>query len=196
MYHALDDLGRNHLKWLNLWSLAESICRQNESLEKVYYFSAFARWLPDSYARHRQYHAALKSRGVTCHMARFKDKPQNCRSCGNRWIGHEEKETDVHFALSFLEDAMDGAFDRAIIVSADSDYVPAIKKVRNRFPRKEVFIAAPPKRLGMARDLVKVGTGKMEITPGRVAKHLLPVTGVDGSGNTIFERPADYAPPV
>src|SRR5665213_4427847 len=116
LYHAIADLRRPHLKWVNLWALAESLCRGGEILEKVAYFSAYATWMPGPYARHREYVAALKSVGVECHIARFSEQTARCKACGTTWREHEEKETDVHFSLTFLEDAVDNVFDRAIII--------------------------------------------------------------------------------
>jgi hypothetical protein len=126
LYHAIVDLNRPYLKWVNLSALAQSLCRAGETLAKVEYFSAYATWKPDQYSRHRQYVAALKNFGVVCNMARFSEKSAGCLSCGAKWKRHEEKETDVHFSLTLLEDAIDDVFDRAIIISADSDHVPAV----------------------------------------------------------------------
>jgi hypothetical protein len=136
LYHSLDDLKKPHLKWLDLWALAKSLCRHGETLEKVAYFSAYATWRPDAYARHRQYVAALKSSGVECHMARFSEQHARCHKCGATWKRHEEKETDVHFSLTFLEDAIDDIFDRAIIISADGDHIPAVRKIKNPLASK------------------------------------------------------------
>jgi len=105
LYHAIDQLRKPHLKWVDLWSLAFSLCRPGEELVKVAYFSAYATWLPASYARHRQYVAALRAKNVECHIARFNEKMSSCKSCGATWKTHEEKETDVHFSMTFLEDA-------------------------------------------------------------------------------------------
>ena len=46
LYHAIHDLQKPHLKWVNLWALAQSICRSGETLTKVAYFSAYATWIP------------------------------------------------------------------------------------------------------------------------------------------------------
>jgi NYN domain len=150
LYHAIDDLQKPHLKWVNLWALAQSICRPDETLIKVAYFSAYATWKPDAYSRHRQYVAALKSANVQRHMARFSEKSARCRKCKATWKQHEEKETDVHFSLT-LEDAIDNVFDRALIVCADSDHVPAVRRVRTRLPAKQIFAATPPGRHAHAR---------------------------------------------
>jgi hypothetical protein len=80
LYHSIDDLGKPHLKWVDLWALAQSLCRPGETLVKVAYFSAYATWRPDAYARHRQYVAALQNSGVECHMARFSEQSARCHS--------------------------------------------------------------------------------------------------------------------
>jgi len=40
LYHAIDDLRKPHLKWLDLKALAASICGENETLVATKYFSA------------------------------------------------------------------------------------------------------------------------------------------------------------
>lgn len=195
LYHAIDDLNKPHLKWVDLWALAKSLCRDKETLVKVSYFSAYATWRPDKYARHREYVAALKHAGVECHMARFSEQTTNCMNCGKTWKRHEEKETDVHFSLTLLEDAFDDVFDRALVISADGDHVPAVRRVRARFPGKQVFAATPPGRHGKAREMLRACHSGTNITPGRVAKWLLPEFVRDDKGNLIATRPAGYAPP-
>jgi len=196
LYHAIDDLKKPHLKWVDLRALAQSLCRQGESLVKIAYFSAYATWIPASYTRHRQYVAALRQVGVHCHMARFSEQRASCKACGATWKRHEEKETDVHFSLTFLEDAVDDVFSRAIIISADSDHCPAVRCVRRRYPGKQIFVAAPPGRHSHARELLSVCNSGMEITQGRIAKHLLPEKIFDDTGvKIIATRPPSYAPP-
>jgi uncharacterized LabA/DUF88 family protein len=120
-------------------------------------------------------------------MARFSEKNAHCKKCGAAWKTHEEKETDVHFSLTFLEDAIDDIFDRAIIVSADSDHVPAVRRVRARYAGKQVFVATPPGRHGKARELVNACNSGMPITTGRIAKCLFHklVTTKDGKNRCV-----------
>jgi len=190
LYHAIDELRKPKLKWVDLWCLSESLLRGGERLVGVNYFSAFATWMPDRYARHRAYVRALRHRGVTPHMAKFKEKTQKCFGCGNTWISREEKETDVHIAVRLVSDGLNDLFDRAILITADSDLKPAVSTVRSERPKKEVFIAAPPGRYGYARDL----NPHMAITAGRVAKCLLPKRLQDAKGKLVAERPAAYDP--
>ncbi|MAF96445.1 MAG: NYN domain-containing protein [Rhodospirillaceae bacterium] len=190
LYHAIDDLRQPHLKWLDLWALAETLAHPRETVAAVHYFSAFPTWRKKTFARHREYVKALESRGVTVHLASFKKKPRQCFACGATWTDHEEKETDVHVAVQLVADALTNAFDRAILISADSDLAPAIRKVREVAPRKAILVAAPPGRFTHARDLEP----KLEITRGRVVKCLLPER-IEADGKTVATRPANYTPP-
>jgi NYN domain-containing protein len=190
LYHALADLGEPSLKWVNLWSLSQSLSRREEQLVGVKYFSAFATWLPGPYARHRQYVRALEAVGVRPIIGRFKEKPRRCARCGASWIAHEEKETDVNIAIHLVQDTLTDQFDRAIIVSADSDLAPALKLAKSHAPPKEIFVAAPPGRFAHARDLHP----RLEITKGRIAKHLLGATIRNSAGAIIATRPVEYDP--
>jgi hypothetical protein len=124
-----------------------------------------------------------------------REQTANCRACGAQWKRHEEKETDVHFSLTFLEDAIDDVFDRAIIISADSDHIPAVRRVRVRLPKKQIFAATPPGRHGTARGLLDVCHSGTNITRGRIAKRLFPQIVTDRKGNVVVRRPAKYDPP-
>src|SRR3982751_2313408 len=95
LYHAVDDLHLNHLKWVNLRLLCEQFApAPRYSLGQIIYCSAFATWLPDAYKRHREFVSALEAAGVTPIMGRFKVKDRRCRLCGQTGQYHEEKETD------------------------------------------------------------------------------------------------------
>jgi len=174
LYHALKDLNDEKLKWVNLWSLMDSIMRGDEELIAVKYFSAYATWRPEQYAHHRAYVSFLEHFGVETIMGKFKGrKIVTCNKCGNQWEHHEEKETDVNLALHILRDGFEGKFDRAIIVTADSDLVPAIKQGKELFPEKELFVATPPGRHNSANEIRSLAPN-MNIAKSRIKSHLLP----------------------
>ena len=52
IYHAIDRLNNNKLKWINYYDLCKSLLKNNESINKVYYFSAYAFWKPYSQNKH------------------------------------------------------------------------------------------------------------------------------------------------
>lgn len=51
-----------------------------------------------------------------------------------------EKGVDVEIAIDFVRLAMDDAYDTAYLLSADTDLVPAVKFVADRFPEKRLVM--------------------------------------------------------
>ena len=133
-------------KWINYRKLAESCIRHKDSLEGIFYFSTFVTWKPDSVFRHKVYIKALRSAKVEFIEGRFMNKVRTCPLCREKYKAHEEKQTDVNIAVKLLQDAVEDKFDKAVIVSADSDLLPVIKTVHKIAPDKEIGIMFPIKR--------------------------------------------------
>jgi uncharacterized LabA/DUF88 family protein len=198
LYHAINDLGRPHLKWIDLLTLSTRFAAQTyQQVRSVFYFSAFATWLTGPFARHRAFVEALNAKGVVTVMGRFKEKDRYCHQCGSRWKAHEEKETDVNLALYLLNEARKDTYDHAFVVSNDSDLVPAVRMVKAEFPGKRIRILTPPgKKTSM--DLVDAAGGRMfvrTIKESHLAKALLPSRLLAPDGSTIT-RPKEYDPPA
>jgi len=130
-------------KWVNYRKLAESFMRSKDTIEGIFYFSTFVLWKPDSVMRHKIYLKALRWAKVEFIEGRFMDKDRTCPLCGKTYKSHEEKQTDVNIAVKLLHDAVEDSFDKAVIVSADSDLLPVIKTVREIAPDKEIGIMFP-----------------------------------------------------
>jgi uncharacterized LabA/DUF88 family protein len=198
-YHAIEACGLHHLKWVNL----RSLCRQfaptpQYQLTEIYYFSAYATWRPDAYARHREYVKALEAVGVRPVMGRFKSKYRTCFSCKKRWEDHEEKETDVNIGLFLVAGAFEDRYDRALLITGDSDISPAVRLVRTKFPEKQLRILAPIGR-GYSMDLVKAAGGPKfatKIQRIHLERALFPPQVHDETGRIVATRPAKYAPPT
>ncbi|MCP1290895.1 NYN domain-containing protein [Chromobacterium sp. S0633] len=202
LYHAVDELTdrrtrkrMNHLKWLDLKRLAGCFIQPSiEEVTAVYYYSALATWLPDAQSRHEVYLKALESTGVTIRLGKFKKKDRRCNSCGVTWVGHEEKESDVNLALELLNESWRDSFDKAIIMTADTDLVPVIKMVRAQFAHKEIVAAIPEGRYGNALDLRHNSSLSQRIKQHHIEACLFGAsfTAVDGS---VHPRPHKYHPP-
>jgi len=142
MYYAMQGGFRGY-KWLNYRKLCEDIAGPANRVGVVKYFSAFVTWKPDSYRRHQTYIKALRAVGVEFIKGRFLEKDVRCHMCQRWFKTREEKQTDVNIAIELLSDAINDAYDRAVIVSADSDLIPAMKAVRNHFPAKQIGVMFP-----------------------------------------------------
>ena len=96
LYHAIDDLGQNHLKWLNMWALGELIIpSKSQTLVKVTWCTAIRTDDVPKMLRHREYIRALEGTGVTCLQGHFARETRDCRACGVQWHAPVEKQGDV-----------------------------------------------------------------------------------------------------
>ena len=72
LFHALEDYLEPHLKWLDLWKLAELVIpSQTETVVKIVYCTAFYPGNSEKRWRHDQYLNALRIRGVDCQLGHF-----------------------------------------------------------------------------------------------------------------------------
>ncbi|GBU22053.1 hypothetical protein R80B4_01956 [Fibrobacteres bacterium R8-0-B4] len=153
LYHALDNDRFRQFKWLNLRRLAELYFRGQDSLSDIFYFTAFVTWNQDKVLRHKLYIRVLESLGVKPIYGKFRKVTKRCRICDQSYDSFEEKETDVNIAIELLEQARLDTYDRAIILSGDSDQAPAIRTIKKNYPHKEVCALIPPSRT--AKFLIK-----------------------------------------
>lgn len=167
-FHATKD---NPSANINFNTLAHSLILDNQVLIDTFYFSAYATWRKKDFQKHKKYVNRLSDTGVTAILSHFKKKQVICSTCGTKYWSHEEKESDVRLALQIVEDAIDEKYDTAFILSGDSDIVPAIHKVKTRFPNKRILIALPKHSLKYARDITTSAHGFVNLSPSRLAKH-------------------------
>jgi len=60
-----------------------------------------------------------------------------------KFLRHEEKETDVALAVKVFELFARDQADRVVLVTGDTDLVPAVRTARQLYPAKEVCFAFP-----------------------------------------------------
>jgi len=157
LYHSVKDLHRDTgicTKWLNIRSLCLSFLYQfgkQATLEEIYYFSAYATHLNDPavVARHKNYVDCLADTGIIPVMGNFKAKDMTCPICHQPFVRHEEKETDVAIAAKLLELLSRKACENVVLLTGDTDLVPAIECARRLSPNCRVFVAFPYKRKNM-----------------------------------------------
>ncbi len=184
-------------KWLNLYRYFCTL-RQNDVVERVYYFTAEVAG-PNLENQRAYFKALATTPHVKIILGRFKPKDVKCRVRCCEHVGRRkftvsaEKRTDVHIALQMLEDAYEDRADTFIVVSGDSDLVPAVHRVRNRFPEKRVIVYVPardPDR-SAAVELRSAATSNRDLPLALLPRSQFPPTVPDGSGGTV-EKPAGW----
>jgi uncharacterized LabA/DUF88 family protein len=155
LYHALehskvfanpkiDPRRYKKYKWLDLFKLGKSYAYdKNDSIVGVYYFTTLATWDQAKVIKHKAYIKAQEENGVRVIYGEFKQKTRYCSLCKNYSPGREEKQTDVNIALMLLRLAVENVYDKVIIISGDTDLIPAVKMVKEMYPEKEVGVVIP-----------------------------------------------------
>jgi len=150
LYHALDYLetGSDHnryhkYKWISLTKLARCYARGKDTIEEILYFTTLATWDPGKVARHKLFIRAQENEGVTVVYGEFKRKEKLCQICKKYFWTFEEKQTDVNIALWLFDLAFKDRYDKAIIISGDTDLLPAVRMVHSTFPGKQIGVVIP-----------------------------------------------------
>ncbi len=195
MYHALQDppSGCSHAKyrkykWLDYRKLSQSVIGSNDSIERIAYFTAYAKWKRKNKVRHMTYIKALRSVGVDVVMGRFKKRYKTCHLCNRTFLTHEEKRTDVNIALNIVTDAVEDAYDKAVLVSADSDLLPIIETIHHLTPDKEVGVMFP---IGRAVEDLRRNTDFIRKMPEDLLRRC-QFPDVVKVGKTLIEKPKSW----
>lgn len=139
---------------------------------------------PDKADRWTTYRNALVATGVVAIPGHFTEPPHI-----------EEKAGDVNVALHLMLDAVDGVYDIAYLISADSDQVATAQLFRKRFgpttatPRKLISVA-PPGRPHSGRVMSCVDQC-LSLSKADIENHLLPPQLQGRDGHPVV-RPARY----
>ena len=88
-----------------------------------------------------------------------------------------------------MKDAFANAFDTALLVSADSDLVPAVTAIRGLFPEKSIVVAFPPERF--SAELKGAAHASFTIGRAKLAACQLPDPVLKADG-TQLARPAKW----
>ena len=167
-------------------------------MSAIFYFSAFATWKPGPYKRHKEYIKALKAVGVIPVLGRFKEKDKFCKKCRVKWKDHEEKETDVNIGIHMLREGYRDSCDHFLLISGDSDLTPAVRMIRDEFPKKTVKILLPYSR-SFSGDLITAAGGRKYMKKMKqihLERSLFGRNVMDNGGNVVAVRPTEYDPPV
>jgi uncharacterized LabA/DUF88 family protein len=190
LYHALDTNPAFHkYKWLNLERLSRSFIKSEDKLAEVFYFTTYCTWDPAKLLKHQNYVKALQLVNVSVVFGAFRSVDKTCRICHKQYKTFEEKQTDVNIAIKLFQTAVNDSWDTAMLVSGDSDLIPAIKAVKSTFPSKQVGIVIPIGR--RAEELKQSADFHMKLKE----KHLSScqfddILEIDG--NTKLVRPASW----
>lgn len=194
LYFGLREAGYRRYYQLNIRLLAEKLLMFNQELTFTKYFTARVTGDPTKEKRQTTYIEALETlrdfNDFEIYYGHYRKDPYECPHCKCVYDVPHEKMTDVNIATQMLIDAFNNKFDKALLISADSDLVPLIEAVREKYPEKSVVVAFPPERY--SADLEKVANACLHINRAKLAqsRFLDKVKKADGF---VLERPQEWA---
>ena len=98
----------------------------------------------------------------------------------------EEKQTDVNIAIQLFKLAIQDKYDKAFIISGDSDLIPSIEAVKSTFPNKQIGVIIPIGR--SAEQLKQTCDFYMKMKEKHLNASMLPDVLNLGNGKKL-ERP-------
>jgi len=103
----------------------------------------------------------------------------------------EEKETDVRIATQMIHDVQKGNCDITIIVSADSDMIPAIELIRDIEPAHKIYVYFSPLRYSVSMSNSCDAEKKLSEYKARFNQSRLPDEVILPNGVTV-KRPSNW----
>lgn len=190
-YSVRHHFGKENL-WLDIEALCRRICPKGYDLGPIQYCSAPPKGNPDKHIRHSLYmHAIAASGAVTIHSGYHAEKPRTCPSpdCGHEWTDYEEKETDCRLAGLMIVEALVGKSEKLVLITGDTDLVPAIDLIRVHAPDREVVLCLPSKRGN--RALNDAVSGRVfHLNRAKVSACQLPTTVQSAKGRLLSKPTA------
>lgn len=198
LYYGLIQTHRAH--WLDLEAFSRRL-NMGDPIDRVIYCTAVASSTLDDPAKAQRqdaYHRALRhacpNTEILYGQFQSNKKPRFIAGClGNpkcavRVVERVEKGSDVNLASRLLHDAHLNRFDRAIVVTGDSDLAEPIRLVVTEIG-KDVWVRNPRDR--RSGELQSVCSHYDRIRPGVAIRSQLPDPVVDGPRQ--YHKPIEWS---
>ncbi|WP_433162537.1 NYN domain-containing protein [Kribbella sp. CA-247076] len=201
LYHGMKTKFARRYLWLNVVELVRQL-RPDDEVVVVRYYTTLVRSEPDAALRQQHYLDALQMRcgaELEVRLGWFKPKKlAPCKRCAQDWLcgcprkvrSYEEKETDVALATAMVADAARRLADVTLLVSADSDFAPAVRAVKDVRPEQRVILAMPPGNAKPHKRFTDLGSFSINETALRRSQ--LPEVVRDGKTRAERRRPEKW----
>jgi hypothetical protein len=187
LYFGLKSQRWQRYYWLNIQGMAKSLLKPDQELVCTKYFTSRVTNDVQKQKRQNDFIEAIQTLpSIKVYYGKYQLNPRTCRFCSKEDFVPNEKMTDVNIAVELLSDAFTDAFDIALLVSADSDLVAPVKKVRLLFPERRIVACFPPGRYSV--DLKNAAGFSIPIGRAVLSKNQFP-DEIQKSDGYILTRP-------
>ncbi len=138
--------------------------------------------------RHKIFLKAQEANEIKVIYGEFRKRNKKCALCHKTYSTFEEKQTDVNIAIHLFRLAIQEQYDKAYIISGDSDLIPSISAVKTTFPHKKIGVIIPIGR--RAEALKDTCDFHMKLKEKHLLSSMLP-DAID-MGETKLYRPSSW----
>jgi len=178
--------------WLDLSEMGNRLLTSRQELVAIKYFTAPITGRKGKQERQNAYLDALRTLPhLEIIFGRFEPDRKDCDRCGHPAYHPQEKKTDVNIATALICDAIDDKYDTALIVTGDSDLVPALVAVKKLRPTKRFLATFPPNRYSKEMEDVS-GMKPIRIWEPLLRRSLFPEI-IERDGLPSVLRPDKYS---
>ncbi len=188
---ALKDGRWKKFYWLDVVAFFEKMLNDRQELVEVNYFSARPHAAAASKRQDLFFSANKLNAKFRLILGAYLKKEKPCPFCKKTITTYEEKETDVRIATQMINDVYKDRCDITIIVSADSDMMPAVELIREIAPGHKIFVYFPPFRHSISLSNSCDGERKLSDYKARFNQSMLPETITLFNG-TVIGRPNNW----
>lgn len=193
LYYGIRERNWRRFLWLDLNKMCRSLLKPDQELTEVKYFTArvaSTSWDRNKSKRQGSFLEALRTLpNLSIFYGHYLSKEMTCKKCGNKWVTHEEKMTDVNIATELLRDAFEDKFDVALLVSGDSDLSRPVQTITTLYAGKRVVVAFPPAR--DSAELRRVAPAHFRIGRKKLADSQFP-NEVPKPDGYVLRRPQEW----
>jgi uncharacterized LabA/DUF88 family protein len=190
-FYGLKNLRWKKYYWLDIVKFFESFMMPQQELVAVKYFSARPLYFKKSKRQDVFFQANQENTRFKLILGKYLKKEIECFKCHNMIHTFEEKESDVRIATQIIADAYQKICDLSIIVSADSDLIPAIELAQEI--NHNVFIYFPPNQhSSLLSTMGKSKPIRLQKYETRFKRALLPETITLKNSGFIISKPQEW----
>ena len=195
LYYAIREMGWRRYLWLDIPALARDVLSTvgaGDTLVGTKYFTSPMQNDPDRARRQALYLDVLKiDSSLAVFPGNIKPFTDWCPHCRMPIAKFHEKQTDTGMTAEIVSDALRDRFVSAVLITRDTDFVPAIRTVKRECPQKKIYLVRPP---GMASwaDLKYECDETVMLRSKRLARCQFPDEVVTPAG-IVLRRPPEFS---
>ena len=136
-------------RWIDIQRYCQ-LWRNNEEIVKIYYFTARVKNSEDVIIKQELYLRALSTlEKVEVICGSFASREINCQVKKCDYLGYRsfkktvEKQTDVNIATMMISNAFNDKCNIHVLISSDTDLIPAIKEIKRNRKDQRVIACFP-----------------------------------------------------